>query len=84
MAPVSTCYVKGSENDTNCDLRVTEIFKEKVTEYCGEEREVKEGLAYVQSWHAWKTLELCVVKVCAGLGELGDVGSEERDVQYNS
>ena len=47
MAPVSTCYVKGSENDTNCDLRVTEIFKEKVTEYCGEEREVKEGLAYV-------------------------------------
>ena len=39
----------------------------------------------MQSWHAWKTLELCVVKVCAGLGELGDLGSEEReDVQYNS
>ena len=47
MAPVSTCYAKGSENDTNCDLRVTETFKEKVTKYCGEEREVKEGLAYV-------------------------------------
>ena len=70
MAPVSTCYAKGSENDTNCDLRVTEIFKEKVTKYSGGEREVREGLAYR---HAWKTLELGVRKVCAGLGELGNL-----------
>ena len=43
----------------------TESFTGKVTKYCREGREVKEGPTYVNSWHVQRTLERSVWLRCA-------------------